>query len=353
MSKELTMPRNYKLAQQTLDAEAAQWLVVIENGEPDEQLLAEFDEWLALSSAHREAYLEAELVADDLIVLGNSEYANDIRQMAEQKTGVGEWLLNQWRSLFLGSYGLGAGVAALMVLMVGFWLLSPVVLNNSNVASKERRIVSTQGDNMTLQLEDGSTVILGPRSEIVFRLEAQRRHLVLVRGDAFFDIAKNPDKPFFVYADSVVVKVVGTRFDVRKQPSGISVGVVEGLVQVSDLTLNAKSAPVTLQKGQRARRAGDSYQLDVEKNISASELASWSQRRLVYNRVQLQDILADANRYSKSGRLLMTNDTLLKEQVTLSLNVDELDDLPQMLAQLLSLEVKEFMDNTFLVVETD
>ena len=167
-------------------------------------------------------------------------------------------------------------------------------------------------------------MILGPESEIVFRAEAERRHVVLARGDAYFDVATNPDKPFYVYAGTVAVKVVGTRFDVRRQPSSTSVAVVEGIVEVYSPSANVPADRVTLLEGQRARvdRRSSSFQLDVEQDIEVSQLATWRQGRLVYKSAQLQDIIADANRYSTSGQLLLANEAMQSEQVTLSLSVD-------------------------------
>lgn len=66
-------------------------------------------------------------------------------------------------------------------------------------------------------LTDGSSVLLQPNSRISYPrafAKYKKREVYLV-GEAFFEVAKNPDKPFFVYADNLITKVLGTSFTVR------------------------------------------------------------------------------------------------------------------------------------------
>jgi transmembrane sensor len=111
-------------------------------------------------------------------------------------------------------------------------------------ARQERALVETHNTSTTAQpivLPDGSRVHLSPGSRLSYaaRFEGPAREVFLT-GDAFFEVRKNPAKPFFVYANEVVTKVLGTSFRVRAYDA-------------------ARNVIVTVQTGQvsvYARRAG-------------------------------------------------------------------------------------------------
>lgn len=78
-------------------------------------------------------------------------------------------------------------------------------------------VVNTGTKTKLVLLTDGSSVLLQPNSRISYPsafANHKKREVYLV-GEAFFEVAKNPDKPFFVYADNLITKVLGTSFTVR------------------------------------------------------------------------------------------------------------------------------------------
>lgn len=117
--------------------------------------------------------------------------------------------------------------AAAFVCIIGIgWFTvnyqKPTVLSyNSLVAAakQEEKLVeqvNTSGHPVRLTLEDGSIVTLAKNACLSYpaRFDAHRREVIL-SGEAFFEIAKNPAKPFFVYANEVVTKVLGTSFRIK------------------------------------------------------------------------------------------------------------------------------------------
>jgi hypothetical protein len=88
---------------------------------------------------------------------------------------------------------------------------------------------------MKLLLDDGSVVILQPGSALNYSTFEGNKREVYLEGDAFFDVAKNKLKPFYVYSGSVVAKVLGTSFFIKNHPKNgdTEVEVKSGKVQVS------------------------------------------------------------------------------------------------------------------------
>ena len=84
-----------------------------------------------------------------------------------------------------------------------------------------------------LFLPDGSKVVLASGARVTYNLlmNGDKREVTL-SGDAFFDVAKNPQQPFYIYTDKVVVKVLGTSFRVTSSGQKESVAVASGKVSV-------------------------------------------------------------------------------------------------------------------------
>jgi transmembrane sensor len=86
-----------------------------------------------------------------------------------------------------------------------------------------------------LTLEDGSIVELKTGAKIEPTFTPAERRVRLVRGAAYFTVAKNPHRPFIVSANQVAVRAVGTAFSVGLAPREISVVVTEGRVRVDEI----------------------------------------------------------------------------------------------------------------------
>lgn len=95
--------------------------------------------------------------------------------------------------------------------------------------------VNNTGKQESVLLSDGSRITLQPNSKLHYaRQFAADKREVFLEGEAFFQVAKNPAKPFFVYYNNIVTKVLGTSFylNTNSQTGNIEVAVKTGRVQV-------------------------------------------------------------------------------------------------------------------------
>ncbi|GAB3986152.1 hypothetical protein GCM10028807_02950 [Spirosoma daeguense] len=136
------------------------------------------------------------------------------------------------------------GIAA-SLLLVGWWYFSQRPVATLPLLSKSQPTTFRQADwiektnestqSVAVRLEDGSTVKLAAHSSLRYpkHFDADKRTVYLT-GDAFFDVARMPSRPFYVYAGNVVTKVLGTSFYVRNQQHAkqVRVEVVTGRVAV-------------------------------------------------------------------------------------------------------------------------
>ncbi|MDF2191505.1 FecR family protein [Paraflavitalea sp. CAU 1676] len=133
--------------------------------------------------------------------------------------------------------------AAVVIVCIGFagWQLvskrSPntTVAGNTEAATPSPQLVRYNGTdrNQLIFLPDGSKVTLGKGAQITYnRLMNGDKRDVVLNGEAFFDVAKNPAKPFYIYTNKMVVKVLGTSFRVISSGNKEAVFVKTGKVSV-------------------------------------------------------------------------------------------------------------------------
>lgn len=136
-------------------------------------------------------------------------------------------------------------VAACLGLLIYFYQpASPSKPVVSSLLTNSKQYVNNTDKAVQLPLEDGSRITLQPSAAITYpvRFAGDRRE-VLLEGDAFFDIARNPDKPFLVYHGNLVTRVLGTSFYIRydKNQHEAEVEVTHGKVEVYENTDIKKS----------------------------------------------------------------------------------------------------------------
>jgi transmembrane sensor len=162
---------------------------------------------------------------------------------------------------------------------------------------------SAPGELRTVTLDDGSEVTLDGDSAVEVTLSAEHRDVHLRRGAAFFKV-RHTGQPFVVHADDGEVKVLGTRFEVRREAHGTQVTVEEGRVAVSPL---ATIAPQVLTAGQRLDyRDGHAGALQT---VDPQQAFAWRAGRLSFRRVALADALAVVQRYYPQ-RIVLLDSTL-------------------------------------------
>lgn len=151
------------------------------------------------------------------------------------------------------------------------------------------------GEQRTVPLADGSTLVLDTDSRVAVRLTGKRRDIRLTRGQALFDVAHDQARPFVVTAGETSVTALGTRFDVRRDGDGATVTLVRGLVEVRE-EVGEVDKVWRLSPGQRvvtqAPRA-------APKVVDVDTATSWASGRLIFNAVPLREAVAEFNRYER------------------------------------------------------
>jgi transmembrane sensor len=106
------------------------------------------------------------------------------------------------------------------------------------------------GERIMLTLPDASTLTLGPASRVAARYTRRQRSIVLERGEAVFDVARDASRPFLIDAGGARIAVLGTRFAVNRLPGLVRVSVDHGTVRLSSSAQGGDEGALLLHAGE-------------------------------------------------------------------------------------------------------
>lgn len=362
----MTTHQSRSLVEEQIAQEAAEWFVDFRVGDVDGHARAEFDSWLRQSPAHIRAYMEVakaygnmpsprmfnEACAADLIRAARSEtavisledkihtralqgrssernaaYTSPAEAMPSSAAGSERPITHtrRWSPI--------AKAAAIACLVVG----GTVAL----LAVRDPVYSTSPGERRSVTLDDGSLVDLNARSKVRVSWSRSSRQLELIEGEALFDVAKDPERPFVVRAGTTYVRAIGTQFDVHRKQTDTTVTVIEGrvavYVQPSAAVASGESPSVgseALTDRYRIKRETEGFvargQASSAVLVSAGQqltitgvlagnpqvadsiaAAAWVQRRLIFEDSRLGDVLQEFNRHNK--RQLVIDDDALND----------------------------------------
>ena len=174
-------------------------------------------------------------------------------------------------------------------------------------SSPDEPVFSTAvGERSTFRLADNSVVTLSTDSAVRVNHWAKERRLTLVRGQAFFQVAKDPTRPFVVAAGDKRVTAVGTAFDVRMEPGKLSVTLVEGRVRIA---ADAPQGERRVEMSAGSRFVAADHAEWLISSVDTAKESAWLKGRLVFDGEPLSAVVAEMNRFS--DRKLSLSDPVL------------------------------------------
>jgi transmembrane sensor len=273
---------------------------------------AAFKRWLEDSPRHGEAYAAMERVwaamgelpeVAPILALRHETALRLTRKTARE--------LRPWRAVAAASTLLLMGIAAYAAVthVPG---LRPLIARIERAISFDRgnRYATGTGERLSFTLADGSQVMLDTQSELEVAFTTAERRVELRRGQAFFEVAKNPARPFVVAVRDRRVIAVGTAFDVRVDDSQLKVTMMEGVVRVEDARADVisgapEAARAANSSGSQTATVAAGQELIVDHqsrvHIEAADperSTSWRRGELVFKDARLADAVAEVNRYS-------------------------------------------------------
>jgi transmembrane sensor len=263
-------------------AEAAAWVARLHGSDRKGSLEAALRTWLAADPLHARAFE----LATEAWELGGALSAAALPRIdpARQIESRIRWLTPLLAAAVIGGIVLGAI----------FYFRDPV-------------ITTSTGEQRSVTLEDGTRVTLNTDTRLTLHYTQGQRDVRLERGEAFFDVAENSQRPFVVIAGRQSVNALGTAFLVRRNGGEVDVTLVEGKVSVTTAPMaespagSSPSAAKVLAPGQRLRVAGSAPTIDQP---SIEAVTAWRRGEVVLDHTRLADAVEEMNRYSPTKIVL-------------------------------------------------
>lgn len=150
-------------------------------------------------------------------------------------------------------------------------------------------IVSTNIQTQCIQLPDGSKVTLNRHSQLSYPETFNKERIVKLNGEAYFEVSKNPKKPFRVKANGVTIRVLGTHFNVNAYAADslVETTLLEGSVSVSN---NANGKQMILKPNETAIYRKSTGILSMHINANAQNEISWREGVLSFNDISMGEI---------------------------------------------------------------
>ena len=311
----------------SVEQEASEWIARLEAEDVTPEDRARFAAWLRANPQNSQAFEDVSATWRRFVVAG---------PLADMKTGAGVPAdsdagadVNAGASATAGSdgspeVGVGGGAHTAVVLQhrkrnwglaiaaatVVAALLTSVYMQK---APHLTAITTAVGEQVTVPLADGSFMELNSNSVARIDYTSRQRTIHLDRGEAFFRVAHDTRRPFWVTAGGGWVRAVGTEFNVYLRPQSLQVTVREGTVRAGESrgSLSAVqpdeqklAAWVTLSGGQQADLDSTAAR---KRALSADELAdtvAWRSGTVYFENRPLTEVVDELNRYSAAPLIL-------------------------------------------------
>lgn len=260
-------------ARETIEREAAQWLASRDNASGETSVDPAFDAWLATSPEHKLAYWRLE-----------NAWRNADRLGSARATSVRRSLERRW----IQPASIAAGFVLAACIAGGAWHLVR--------QTPQQNLATEVGGRRMTTLADGSAIELNADTRVRVRLDGQDREVWLDQGEAYFEVAHDPSRPFIVHAGSRQVTVLGTRFLVKRMGDRVTVAVRDGKVRVQGDRIPARA--VMLTPGHIAVADGGSTLIAAQSVEKVEEALSWRTGFITFDNTTLAEAAAEFNRYN-------------------------------------------------------
>ncbi|WP_044829385.1 FecR domain-containing protein [Thalassospira sp. HJ] len=303
--------------------EATDWFLLLSEEPDDVSLRRDFEAWLAENPVNQTAWYAMQQASEAMdktkpVLAGKWQPrlaevrgeaakpagAENLTSIASHRRRSG-YQASGWK---FGRFAtLGGGVVALAACLL------VAVTGPSVLRGIQSDYATGTAETRTVMLEDGSAITLAPESAVTVSYSADQRTIGLLEGEAFFDVATNPKRPFVVEADEVETTVLGTGFEVLRAQDGVGVSVEHGQVRVDYVKDGISPVMATLEAGQSVHVDWSGAAVRGEKPLS--QIATWRAHQLIARDEALGSVV-DQMRSYYGGKIVVLGDELSAEPVT-------------------------------------
>jgi transmembrane sensor len=244
------------------------------------------------------------------------------------------------RRRVVAGWALAAGIA------LGIGVAAVVQWN----ASRGEQFATQVGAREAVTLADGSHVTLNTHTRGRAVVNERERRFWLDEGEAYFEIAHDPSRPFVVLAGRDRVTVLGTKFSVRHEGGRTEVTVLEGRVRLDrGAPGGGPSVPVVMTRNESAVALAGNVLVVAKNEQAVRDELSWREGRLVFDQITLAEVADRFNRYNSTQ--LVIEGTAAERRFSGSFDANNVDGFARLMHESFGLDVRT--EGTRIVVAAD
>ena len=235
------------------------------------------------------------------------------------------------RSLFANVYRYAA--ALLFVVLAGFTMYYFLYNQGSEQLVAEVQI-------QEVELSEGSKVTVNSNSKFTYPKKFEKsKRVVALSGEAFFEVAKDPERPFIINVGDIRVEVLGTSFNIKAYDSHDNIEVTVSSGQVAIYRPENPDERVVLIKGQKATfyKSTTKIEASINDNINFN---AWKTKQIIFEDTPMPDVVRIINEIYKSD-LKLVGGQLNECPVTTTFDNQSLESILNVLKSTLELKIEQ------------
>ncbi|MEJ8567939.1 FecR family protein [Elongatibacter sediminis] len=342
-----------------IQEQASEWVIRLENSDLSQSDVDEFLAWLDRGPHHRKEFYELISVWEGLESLSNLADIiplDDLREPHPRQVRFG-WIPARMASA-TGAVAL-LGVVAVAVLLAS--------LTGHDSVPREQVYRTEVGEFHTTRLADGSTLHLNTNTRLRVDYSDAFRRIYLDRGEVYFDVARDAQRPFVVNVAKGSITAVGTAFNIQYENEIVDVTVTDGIVEVN--TSAASELPIltpprqdrlvreptktSLQAGQKLEfDASGIRTIDHMDSEAVDQQLSWQRGVLIFDGDPLEDVVNEMSRYTAT-KIRIEDPEIRQLQIGGYFRTGEIDAMLDALESSFDLTVTRIDQNEVIISRSD
>lgn len=259
---------------------ARYWLSCEQEG-LDLSLDQEFNSWINISTSHKKYFEEEKNFRVSIKNLSNT-YKDKTSKNIKEELKRERFISNNIKIL------LPLAACFLIVFSISFFNYNDDIYTN-NIYSKNKIL-------QDILLPDKSKITLDAKTNIEIAYSSNKREVNLKNGKAIFNVSSNKNRPFYVKSNSILVQVVGTRFEVHKQKDKVNISVLEGIVNIRHGLNKSSRILARLEKGD-ILDISNTGEINKLKHEALDKIAIWRNEKLIFEQTPLKEVIKEFSKY--------------------------------------------------------
>ena len=307
-------PTNNTPHQQIKD-EAAEWFAKLNNPTCSTELEHAFQQWLKTDPLHASAYEQCKtiwIMSNELINDPDIQRELTLAKHNPENSTVAQPISH-------------ASTRRLRYMQYAATVFIAVTLAIATTYLPADKYSTQVGEQRLVKLTDGSTAMLNTDTVITVHFDKQKREIKLEKGEVYFDVMHDSQRPFEVLAAGNTVRALGTEFNVALNEQEITVAVTEGLVAIETHNpANQDPQIIAKIKPGEAIKYTKNGPTPIIQTANLERISAWKVHKIYFNADRLQDAVKEYNRYFK-GTIQIADDELKDQLITGVFNIGDIE----------------------------